>query len=78
MTFTLIALLSLFPLRSSLDDPCPDERASQVDARIDEVNPNDTEIVTVSDGSDGVQEGSRGCRRGRWPCAGGTEPRWDV
>ena len=41
MILALCALLSLSPLSPTLDDPCPDERASQIDARIDEVNPND-------------------------------------
>ena len=41
MTFTLFVLLSLSTSPLSGDDTCPDERAAQVDARVDEVNPND-------------------------------------
>ena len=41
MTFTLCALASLILVGRSSDDTCPDERATQVDARVDEVNPND-------------------------------------
>ena len=41
MTLVLCVLASLVPFALSPDDACPNERASQVDARIDEVNPND-------------------------------------
>jgi len=41
MTFTLCALVSLILVGRSPDDTCPDERATQVDARVSEVNPND-------------------------------------
>ena len=40
MTITLALLLSLSPSLLSRDDGCPDERATQVDARVSEVNPN--------------------------------------
>ena len=41
MNAVLFTVLTLTVLSPGLDDLCPDERASQVDARIDEVNPND-------------------------------------
>lgn len=41
MTAALFTLLTIAFFPPAPDDTCPDERASQVDARIVEVNPND-------------------------------------
>ena len=41
MNAVLFTVLTLAVLSPGPDGLCPDERASQVDARIDEVNPND-------------------------------------
>ena len=41
MNATLLMILSLNFPTIALDDSCPDERASEVDARIDEVNSSD-------------------------------------
>jgi len=41
MNAALFMILSLTALSAHPDDTCPDERASQVDARVDEVNASD-------------------------------------